>query len=283
MTVIFKCKSNEAYCIKILAELLSNNIKTGCFVLDDTGISLRMMDHHRSILIDLNLNANNFQMYKFNSKKIYMGINLNHFHRMLKSIKKKDSIELFINEDAPNDLGIRVIPKENNRVTTSFIKIQNVQNLDINIPTGYNKPIIVSSSEYQKLVKEMSSIGSTLKVLSKNYSIEFSCNAGGILKRTVQFGEIDEDDDVPLATTTTAGGLTPAAAVSAEYEQEFVTDQLCRITKLSGLSTNMQIFPGKPLLFSSSVGSLGKICIYIKSKEQIDSENYTVDSDCESD
>jgi proliferating cell nuclear antigen PCNA len=270
MTVIFKCKSNEAYCIKILAELLSNNIKTGCFVLDDTGISLRMMDHHRSILIDLMLNANNFQMYKFNSKRIYIGINLNHFHKMLKSIKKKDSIELFIDEDAPTDLGIRVIPKENNRVTTSYVKIQNVQNLDINIPTGYNKPIIVSSSEYQKLVKEMSSIGSTLKVLSKNYSIEFSCNAGGILKRTVQFGELDEPDD-------------DSTAKESEYEQEFVTDQLCRITKLSGLSSNMQIFPGKPLLFSSSVGSLGKICIYIKSKEQIDSENYTVDSDCESD
>jgi proliferating cell nuclear antigen len=169
---------------------------------------------------------------------------------MLKSIKKKDSIELFIDENAPNDLGIKVIPKENNRVTTSYIKIQNVQNLDINIPTGYSKPIIVSSSEYQKLVKEMSSIGNTLKVLSKNYSIEFSCNAGGILKRTVQFGEIDEDEDSKDA---------------AEYEQEFVTDQLCRITKLSGLSTNMQIFPGKPLLFTSAVGSLGKISIYIKS------------------
>ena len=261
MSLIFKCKSNEAYCIKILAELLSNNIKTGCFVIDDTGIYLRMMDHHRSILIDLNLNANNFQVYKFNSKKIYLGINLNHFHKMLKSIKKKDSIELFITEDAPNDLGIKVIPKENNRVTTSFIKIQNVQNLDINIPTGYNKPIIVSSSEYQKLVKEMSSIGSTLKVLSKNYSIEFSCNAGGILKRTVQFGEIFDDDATDKE--------------SSEYEQEFVTDQLCRITKLSGLSNNMQIFPGKPLLFTSSVGSLGKISIYIKSKEQIDSENYS--------
>lgn len=268
MTTIFKCKSNEAYSIKILAELLSNNIKTGCFVIDETGISLRMMDHHRSILIDLVLNSTNFQMYKFKSKKMYIGINLNHFHKMLKSIKKKDSIELFINEDNPTDLGIKVIPKENNRITTSFLKIQNVQNLDINIPTGYNKPIIVSSSEYQKLVKEMSSIGTTLKVLSKNYSIEFSCNAGGILKRTVQFGEVDEVDD---------------ETTSSEYEQEFITDQLCRITKLSGLSSNIHIYTGKPLLFCSSVGTLGKICIYIKSKQQIDSENYTVDSDCDSD
>jgi hypothetical protein len=41
-------------------------------------------------------------MYKYTAQtpKIYMGINLNHFHKMLKSIKKKDSIVLFI--DAAN-------------------------------------------------------------------------------------------------------------------------------------------------------------------------------------
>ena len=52
MTIIFKAKSHEAYIIKILAELLANNIKTGCFEIDNTGISLRMMDHHKKVLID---------------------------------------------------------------------------------------------------------------------------------------------------------------------------------------------------------------------------------------
>ena len=72
MTYIFRCKTNEAYRIKILAELLSNNMKTGCFVVDEKGITLRMMDHHRSILIDLNLQANNFNLYKLESEsKLY--------------------------------------------------------------------------------------------------------------------------------------------------------------------------------------------------------------------
>ena len=135
MTIIFKAKSQEAYCIKVLAELLANNIKTACFVVDETGISLRMMDHHRTILIDLELKAENFTIYKFNSKKMYLGINLNHFHKLCRSIKKKDMIELFIDDKNPNDLAIRVIPKENNRVSTSYLKIQTVQNLDIDIPT----------------------------------------------------------------------------------------------------------------------------------------------------
>ena len=65
MTILFKAKTQQAYCIKILGELLSNNIKTGCFVIDETGIFLRMMDHHRKILIDLALHAENFTIYKF--------------------------------------------------------------------------------------------------------------------------------------------------------------------------------------------------------------------------
>jgi hypothetical protein len=189
---------------------------------------------------------------------------------MVKSVKKKDSLELFIDDKSPNDLAIKVIPKENNRITISYIKIQNVQNLEIDIPTGYGKPIIVNSSDYQKLVKEMSNIGNVMKVISSNYNIEFSCNAGGILKRTVKFGEDDDDDEDNNN--------------KQEFSQEYVTEQLYRITKLSGLSNNIQIYAGKPLLFCSNIGSLGKISIYIKSKEQIESENYNIlDSEYESD
>ena len=56
-----------------------------------------MMDTHRRILIDFHLKADNFSLYKFKPEnKLFIGINLNHFHKMLKSVKKKDSIILFI-------------------------------------------------------------------------------------------------------------------------------------------------------------------------------------------
>jgi proliferating cell nuclear antigen PCNA len=268
MGIIFKAKSQEAYVLKILAELLANNIKTGCFVIDTDGISLRMMDHHRRILIDLKLRAENYNVYKFNSKKMFLGLNLNHLHKMVKSIKKKDSIELFIDDELPTELGIKVIPKENNRTTTSYIKIQSIQNLDIDIPSGYRKHITISSGEYQKIIKEMGNIGSVMKIRSKNYSIEFGCDAGGILKRNVKFGdENEEEDDLD----------------SEEFLQEFNSDQLCRITKLAGLSSSIQIYPGKPLLFKSAIGNIGNISIYIKSKDQIELEGKEhIDSDYES-
>jgi proliferating cell nuclear antigen len=265
MSTIFKAKSPNAYIVKILAELLQNNIKTACFEVDKSGIKLCMMDAHKTILINVTLDSENFSIYKFKpNKKMCLGINLNHFHKMLRSIKKKDSVELYIKDDEPTDLGIKVIPRENTRITTSFIKIQTIQTLDIDIPKGYKKPIIVPSSDYQKTCKDMSHIGKNINIIAKKYHIQFKCNAGGVLKRIVEFGEIEDDsddDDTDDENTT-------------EYNQFFSTEQLSKITKISGLGGNMQIYArkGLPLLFRSPIGDLGKISIYIKSKEELENE-----------
>ena len=57
---LFYCKTAEGYIIKILAELLQNNIKNGCFIVNDKGIFFRMTDSNRRILIYIELNANKF-------------------------------------------------------------------------------------------------------------------------------------------------------------------------------------------------------------------------------
>jgi proliferating cell nuclear antigen PCNA len=265
MTIIFKAKSNEAYALKILAELLANNIKTGCFEIDSTGIFLRMMDHHRRVLIDLNLSSESsgFTMFKFSSKKMFLGINLTHFHKMVRPIKKKDQIELFIDDEFPNNLCIKVTPKENNRTTTSTVKIQSIQNLEIDLPTGYSNPISISSINYQKMLKELGNIGNSIQVSAKKYSINFSCSATGVYGRTVSFGNTEDNDDDDE---------------DVNYDQEFNTETLSRISKLAGLNTNIQIYPGKPLYFKSNVGNLGEINIYIKSKEQIEKDSCTIDN-----
>jgi len=263
MTIIFRAKSNEAYVLKIMAELLANNIKTGCFEIDENGIFLRMMDHHRRVLIYLNLysTSSNLTIFKFNSKKMFLGINLNHFHKMLRPIKKKDIIELFIDDEFPNNLCIKVTPKENNRTTTSTVKIQSIQNLEIDLPTGYSNPISISSINYQKMLKELGNIGNMIQVSAKKYSIDFSCSATGVYGRTVSFGDTEDDEDDEKI-----------------YCEDFNSETLSRISKLAGLSTNIQIFPGKPLYFKSNVGNLGEINIYIKSKEQIEKDSCNVDN-----
>lgn len=269
--IVFKAKTNSGYVIKILTELLQHNIKTACFEIDKNGIKLRMMDYHRTVLLDVDLKAENFMVFKFkNKEKMFVGINLNHFHRMIRSIKKKDSIQFFIDDDDLTELGFKVIPKENNRKTTSYIKIQDIQHLDIDLPDGYTKSVLVPASQFQKMCKEMLSISKEIVITSTNKSnINFMCNQGGILKRNVVFGDIDDSSD----------------ELSSDEEEEnserffkecFDTSQLCRITKLAGLCSNIQIYlcKDKPIMFKTKIGDLGVISIFIKCKRQVEQENY---------
>lgn len=261
----FKCKTIEAYYIKILSELLTNNIKTGYFSIDNSGIGLRIMDNPQLTLIDLNLASENFTTYRFQTDdkdKLCIGLNLNHFHKILKSIKKKDSLQMIIDTESSDELQIKTIPKENTRTTTSCIKILNIQMLDIELPTGYGRPVIVNSSEFQKMCKDICSIGSNnIKVVSKNFFIEFIADVDSIIKRSVAFGEDDQDNEEEKKDTDT-------------IEATFSTDQLQRIMKIAGLHTKLQIYTGRdlPILFRSNVGSLGTISVYIKSKEMIKKE-----------
>ena len=113
---LFKCKTNEAYVLKILMELLHHTVKLACFQISPTGIYLRMMDSNQKLLIDCELKSENFSLFYFNktieNQTINIGVNLNHFYKMLKSIKKRDSVCLYIEAGKTSDLGIQIIPKD---------------------------------------------------------------------------------------------------------------------------------------------------------------------------
>lgn len=255
--MIFEAKTLEGYTIKVLAELLQNNMKTACFEVDSSGINLCMMDTNKHVLISIDLRYQSFVKFRLKEKKLNIGINLNHFHKMLKSIKKKDSLILFITEDNPTDLGIRVIPKENNRITTSYIKIQPLQILDIDVPVGYGNAIIIHSNEFQKMCKDMSNISNLMRIFAKEYQITFSCDADGVYSREAKFGEINDSDDSEIV-----------------YDEEYDTEKLIHIIKVAGLCQTIQVYPKKdlPLLFKTNVGTLGEISIYIKSRGQIEDD-----------
>lgn len=254
-TSIFKAKTTEAYYVKVLVELLSNILKSGCFEFSENGIFLRQIDTQRKTLVDIELNHNNFQIYRINNPEGYhVNITLTHLYGMLKSIKKKDSLILSINDENLTELSIETFPQENTRRTISIIKIQQTQNVDIDLPMDYSRPIIIKSTEFQKTMKDMLNIGTTIKVESKGNKIIFSSDADEILKRIIEFGEDNEDSD------------------TRSYSQTFSTDQFSRIIKLSALGSNIHIFPGHPLLFKTNIGNIGKIAIYIKSLEEIENE-----------
>ena len=187
---IFYCKTSQAYQIKILSDILSNIIKVACFQLYSGGINLRMMDCNQKILIDLKLEKDNFNFFFYNSSFIEkeilnVGLTLSHMQRQIKSIKKRDSIEIYILKNKPDEISFKLLPKDLtlSRITISSLKIQKIHHINVELPPPYPHSILVNTSEFTKLIKEMSNVSNILFVRGTAFFIKFFSDLAQVFSR----------------------------------------------------------------------------------------------------
>lgn len=252
MPVLFRAKTNEGFNFKILGEILHNTLKTISIHVTHEGVFSKMIDVHKKLLIDIKLFSTNFSQYTLNTDSLLFGVNISHLYKIISSLKKKDSLILQIDDEAPNELQIIVTPRERDHTEVSKISIQNIQSLEIEVPENYSHPVHVSSSKFQKMCKDMLNIGKEVHVYGNNSFVMFECETPGIYKKQIHFGEeIDPNE------------IDPAALTNYYFDAE----QLVRISKISSLASLLHVYlnPSLPLLIKSQVGSLGTISIFIKS------------------
>ena len=255
---IFIAKTNEAYRLKILSELICNTIKTSFFTISNEGISMSMFDQFKRILLVFNLNSENFQKFIFTlSEPIHISLTSSHLHKMLKSIKKKDVVEFFIKQGEINQLYIKTTPKENNRRTISNISVQMAQNINVTEPVNYDTSIIIQSSDFNKMTKDISLLGSSnINIKYNKGLLSFSADADGVMKREVTFGEYNLDRHI--------------------YESSFLSERFDKISKISSLNDMLHIYtssPNLPIKLKTNIGNLGVLKVYVKSNEIINQED----------
>jgi proliferating cell nuclear antigen PCNA len=254
---LFNCKTQDAFVIKTLGELLSNRIIFAPFRITEKGIFLVQMDARKEQLVEICLLQENFSPYKC-VKPITFNVNTTHLYKMLKCIKKKDAIRLFIHEDDPLNLGICVEQgSEGNRINT-YIRITPAHPEKIECPDGYESPIIIPSKQFQKM-KNLHNISDKIMVTSKLNYIKFFCDGGELYSRELVIGNENDEDN---------------AHIKAVYKQEFNTSSITGLTKCAGLSGNVQVFVHDDLgiKIKMKAGDLGDVTVYIKSKELLQEE-----------
>lgn len=253
---IFKIKTKEAYVIKILGELLNNTIQWAPLYVDEHGISLMQADDNFEQLIDLVLHKEHFQKYKCNKPLSFL-VNSEYLYKMLKNIRKKNHVTLYVTRAEPNKLGISVESSEDNNQTITTIGITESRHEIFKRPSGYENPVIMSPKEFQNM-KTLHTIGRTVRVTSKPGFIKFFCDGDQVCSRELVVGDESENRD------------------AEPNIQHYSTNHLTGLTKCAGLAqqSNIQIYiqPALPMKIKMRAGSLGDLTIFIKSKEMLELE-----------
>lgn len=258
-TRLLNIRTQDGYHLKLLFDFLQHALRTIPFYIDEDSIKSRSIDNHEISLIDVKLDSDNFRIFNCPTPMNF-GINSQHLYKMVKSTKKKDGIALFIDSQKSDKLGISPDTSGDNKPSTNWVKIQTIQNLEIIFPEGYSRPVVATSSEFQKICKDMSNIGKIVTISAGKTWIKFECDAGEIMSSERIIGVCDDKEI---------------------YRHSFHTSNLTRLVKVVGISQNIKIYTKQdlPLLIVINIGTLGHMSVYTKSNEQLDDDKKSCDSD----
>jgi len=286
---IFYGEVVKGYIIKTLIDVLVGSFNRTCFTVTKDGVFLRECDKNRSILFNIELYREKFKKYKCDAD-IHFSANVKHIQRLIRNLKKKDSLILGIRRSSPEMLCIMICPARkpdntNFRMETADIRIQlesQPNSVVIPDPSVYSYPYVIDAGEFQK-VKRIASVAKTIRVIIRgdNY-LGFLCDKE-IYSTALHFGD-PQATEIPKISRSPEDPADPYDSVESgeeeedlksgtgkemrEYTADFHSSLFNHLVKLPGLCTQMQFYAPIeelwPLRIRMEAGLLGNIEVYIK-------------------
>jgi proliferating cell nuclear antigen len=139
----------------------SNLIDEAAFKVTEDGISMRAMDPSRVVLIDLNLPTSIFSKYDVESEET-IGVNMDHFKKILKRSKSKDTLVLRKGEENFLDIILQ------GTATRKFrLPLIDVEELELELPElPFTAKAVVLGEVLKEAVKDASLVSDSLKFIA---------------------------------------------------------------------------------------------------------------------
>jgi len=282
---ILYCEISRGHTFKVLIDALFIPMKRVTIKATPQGIFICQTDEATHVLVDCDFPMENFAAYSCKNPYVF-SLNINHTHKMMKNVKKKDSIVMFIDTKNPEKLMLSVKPPEsakgsNYKSETIGISIKKGEYNAVNLPETfehpntkeftkvYGDPKIVKGVDFQKM-KKITAIGKKVDVLMQNNNyICFSNSNGELYDTKFEYGEL-------VQHTPESEEGSDGFAVGDVYEAAFPVKSFTLLMKLPGLCKQLQFykpavknFPLKVALYATE---LGHIKIFLKDCDLIGTE-----------
>lgn len=237
-------KTIQATAIKSLLEVLKDIINDVNIYFDSTGMKIIAFDVARVTLVYVKLDAENFEEYSC-PKDVILGINVANTFKLLKSISNTDILSI---TNTDENLVITV-SNDSKKSTSKFsIKLLDLNEDILEIPesdTSNKCETLVPSIDFQKIIRDMSNIGSELLIRRYDNMVEFSC--------TGDFAEKQTLIEQPESVTQQVSGV-----FSLKYLSMFT-----KATIMCPLVQIIQENDDAPVIFKYTIANLGELRFYL--------------------
>ena len=179
----FLIKTKEGVILKTLFETLSTLLEECDLEIgEDFGMRSTCMNVEKTILVDFLLHSEEFQCFRTMNCEDFLTINCSTVFEGMKTAKREDSITMSIDRLTVSGKG----GSATTCVTTEFSK-----GYVINLPEGYGRPIVITSSEFQIGCRGLPKC-ETIEVQKFGTRVRMVSRTGEIRTKEVVMGEEDD-------------------------------------------------------------------------------------------
>ena len=240
--------------------LLETNI-----VFTKEGIKIINMDKSHTILVHLNLEAKNFELYECKMDKIVIGVNVFHLFKLINSIDNNDTLTIYIEDVDYSDGVVQFLGLKFENATIKQQKIQKLRLIEpdtdeLSLPDiKFSSILNLPSSDFQKIVRDLTCISDKIEIKSivtaNGVELIFKCS-GGFAEAEIRRTESDGNME-----------YIKKQDVSKIIQGEFSLTNLGYFIKCTNLCNQIELYleNNLPLIVKYNVASLGVIMLALAS------------------
>lgn len=146
------------------------------------GMRIINMDKSHTILINLKLLSENFQEYICKKEKIIIGVNMFHLFKLINSIDNDDTLTIYIEKSDYVDgivshLGLKFENGDIKQCKTQKLRLIEPELEELEYPdVKFSSIINLPSSDFQKIIRDLSYISDIVEIKSVGNELIFKCN-----------------------------------------------------------------------------------------------------------
>ena len=219
------------------------------------GIRIINMDKSHTILAHLFLDAENFEYYECKKEKIIIGVNMFHLFKLINSIDNDDTLTIYIENNDYVDgitshLGLKFENGDIKQCKTQKLRLIEPDLEELQVPdVTFSSIINLPSSDFQKIIRDLSCISDKLEIKSVSNELIFKCS-GQFASAEIHRAESDGSMEFVVKQD-----------VSKIIQGEFSLKNLGYFIKCTNLCSQIEIYLENdlPLVVKYNVASLGEI------------------------
>ena len=261
--LLLEIKTVQASAYRTMIEALRGILPEANFEFDHTGMKVVTMDTSQTVLIHLKLHADRFESYHC-LDKIVLGLNMHHYFSLIKTIGNSDTLTLYVKENKPNVLSIKIENNEKNQMTIYNINLIDVDQICFDIPpVEFDSVITLPSDEFHKITRDMNNLSEKIEIKSTASQLILSCKGDFATRQTIM-GE-------------TPGGMSYIDNTNPDeiVQGIFTLKDLVMFGKCTNLSNTIEMYLKNDyaLIIKYTVASLGEIKLCIAPDNMTDDDD----------